>query len=469
MSKKNETTVLIVTLLITMGLIGTGIWIVKSKFLTKTPNSPTTVTSLASSSQFSTGERVLITNEVNNNPSFITLKEGGVLAINAGKYEEAISYFESALKLSSNAPETQIYLNNAKIGNNKSYTIAIITPAGVDRDGALELLRGVAQAQIEINQKNGINGIPLKVMIVSDNNDEKIAQQVAQKLIDTPDVLGVIGHWASQVSLATAPLYAQGKLVVISPISTSVKLTGINPYFFRTVPSDYIAGRSLANYMLKEFNVNKVVVYFNSQSAYSLSLKSEFSTAVSLEGGQVVNEVDLSDPNFNANQSIEQAKQQGAEAIMLAANTATLNQALAVVKINQNHLKLLAGDDVYTFTTLQQGGKEAQGMIIAIPWHIKAHPNEPFVVTSERLWGGADVNWRTALAYDSTKVLIQALSVNPTREGIQQALTNPNFTVQGATERIRFLPSHDVNRSIQLVQIIPDTQFPSGVKFSPVK
>lgn len=89
------------------------------------------------------------------------------------------------------------------------------------------------------------------------------------------------------IFLATAPIYQSSQLVAISPISTSVKLSNLNHYVFRTVPSDYIAARALAQYMLEQQQQTRVAVFYNSQSNYSQSLKSEFVTAVSLGGGRV--------------------------------------------------------------------------------------------------------------------------------------------------------------------------------------
>jgi branched-chain amino acid transport system substrate-binding protein len=467
MTQKNETKVLIFTLLITLGLIGGGIWIVKEKFFNSSSTSPNPAKNQLENqnNRFSSGEQILINNEVKDNPSFNNFKQQGITAIKNGNYNEAINNFKTALKLNSNAPESLIYLNNAIIGNNKSYTIAVVTPAGNDPDGALEILRGVAQVQTEINQKNGINGIPLKVLIANDDNQEKPAQEVADKLVKNIEVLGVIGHWASQVTISTVPVYNQGKLVSISPISTSVKLTGISPYILRTVPSDYIAARSLGNYMLNKLKLTKAVVYYNSQSAYSQSLKSEFSTAVSLQGGKILNEVDLASSNFDASQSVNQAIQQGAEVLMLAANTDKLDQALAVIKFNKNKLKLLAGDDVYTFKTLQIGGEESTGMVIAVPWHIEANKTSEFTRKSKQLWSGADVNWRSALASDAAKALIAGITANPTREGVQQTLTNSNFTTVGASGEIRFLPSGDRNAPIQLIKVVANKQSRSGTGY----
>ncbi|VEP16821.1 putative ABC-type branched-chain amino acid transport system, periplasmic component [Hyella patelloides LEGE 07179] len=413
--------------------------------------------------RFSQGEKVLI-------PQKTTLeKELAVAAFAQGNYDDSVSLLSASLKTLANDPEALIYLNNAQIGQEKSYSIAVSIPIGSDVNAAQEILRGVAQAQTLVNQSGGINGIALKVQIINDDNNPEIAQQVAITLSQNPEILGVIGHYASDVTLATANIYQSGQLVAISPISTSVKLSNLSPYLFRTVPSDYIAARALAEYMLHQLKQKNVAVFYNSQSNYSESLKSEFIAAVSLGGGHLVSTFDLSDANFSAADSLEQAIDKGAEVLMLAANTGTLDKALQVIQVNRQRLSLLGGDDVYTPKTLQVAGELAEDMVLAIPWHIKSDRNleTEFANVAGKLWGG-EVNWRTAMAYDAAKVLIAAIKRSPTRIGIQKVLSNPNFSAIGACNQIRFFSSGDRFKSMELVKIQPSDRPSWSHEFTPL-
>ncbi|MDJ0601854.1 MAG: ABC transporter substrate-binding protein [Crocosphaera sp.] len=376
-----------------------------------------------------------------------------------GNYQQAIEQLTQSLQTYPNDPEALIYLNNAQIGNNKSYSLAVVAPIKTNLDGAKEILRGVAQAQQEINQTGGIKGIPLKIVIANDNNSPEMAQKIAQELANNPDILGVVGHWSSDATLASGEIYQSQKLVAISPISTSVELSYFGDYIFRTVPSDRFAGSRLSRYMVNELGKKKAAVFFNSQSNYSKSLKYEFTKSLLSDGGEVVWEFDLSSPNFNPLNDWQQAKNQGAEVLMLALSTNTLQQALKVIEANGNELALLGGDDGYNIELLRQGGANAVDMVLAIPWHIAAHQNDSFVQVATRLWGG-EINWRTALAYDATLAFITGLeqSSNPTRQSLQKTLSQPNFSFQGASGSVNFLPSGDRNQAVQLV-IIKENNF----------
>ncbi|MEH2048170.1 ABC transporter substrate-binding protein [Nostoc sp.] len=466
MSQKNETKILALALLLTVGIVGGGFWLFAKNSGVKIGNTAIqnqdTGNNTSSQDRISFGEKSL-------NPGEISpVKKEGLQAIAAKSYDKAIANFTAALKLNRNDPEALIFLNNARIGSSKSYTIVASVPLGTDPNASLEILRGIAQAQNEINTSGGIKGVPLKVGIANDDDNPEIAKQIASNLVSNSEVLGVVGPNTSDSTLAAGTIYNSGQLVAISPTSTSVKISNFSRYVFRTVPSDFMAARSLANYMVKTLQKKNAVVFFNSQSNYSQSLKSEFVSSVSLEGGQVSSEFDLSKADFSAAKSVEQATKQGAEVLMLAANTETLDKALQVIQINQKKLTLLAGDDVYTAKTLEIGREQAAGMVVAVPWHIDGDPKSDFPQKSRQLWG-ADVSWRSALSYDATVSLIKSLERNPTRSGVQEALASSDFSASGASGTIRFLPSGDRNAPVQLVKIVPGSRSGTGYDFEPVR
>jgi branched-chain amino acid transport system substrate-binding protein len=464
MSQKNETVTLLLALLITLIFFGAGGWWLYNRFQGK--DNPTNLPELGQKSvsaqaRFSQGENLLIV----EGASFD--KQAAIQALGKGDFQQAVYLLEKSLQTNRNDPEALIYLNNARIGEAKSYTIAVSVPIGSNVNTALEVLRGVAQSQNQINQTGGINGTPLKVLIADDADNPEIATQIAQKLAADNSILGVVGHTSSDTSLAAAAIYQKAGLVMISPISTSVKLSNFGDYIFRSVPSDFVAARALAESSLQKNPNVKAVVFFNSQSNYSQSLKSEFITALGLGGGQVVSEFDLSSLTFTPSKSLQQAQQEGANLIALLGDSGTLDKALQVVQINGQKLPIVAGDDVYSPKTLDVGGKNALGMIVAVAWHLAANPNSPFVNNSRQLWQG-DVNWRTATAYDATQALIAGIKGESSREGVQQALRSSDFSVPGATNPVRFLPSGDRNQSVQLVVVKPGSRSSFGVDFVPI-
>jgi ABC-type branched-subunit amino acid transport system substrate-binding protein/WD40 repeat protein/regulator of sirC expression with transglutaminase-like and TPR domain len=407
----------------------------------------------------SRGERLLALNRSN------TAKLMRIEAVASGDFTKAREKLETSLNQQPNDPEARIYLSNIRIGGQKSYTIAVPVPISSNPDGAAEILRGVAQAQKELNESGGIKGTLLRVLIADDRGDPEVAEQVAQQIADNTDALGVVGHFTSDTTRKAGEIYKQKQLVAISPVSTAVDFAeplGFNapifgnPYLFRTVPNDRQSAQALARYLWEQLKHEKAVVFFNSNSEYSKSLSSEFEKAFGKHGGQVVQKFDVSEPGFNPSQQVQEAINKGAQALVLLTDMSQLDATLEVVKANGS-LSLLAGDDVYNLKTLQKG-KDAVGMTVAVPWHIDNNPD--FANAASSLWK-ATVNWRTAMAYDATQAFIEALRQNcnaqetkDARECIAQRLRSKDFSVgNGASGQVQFEQSGDRVQESQLVVV----------------
>ncbi len=383
----------------------------------------------------SIGNRLLIQERVTPE------KQKGIEAFAKGDYQQAIASFKKSLLQQPNDPETLIYLNNAQAGKN-SLKIAVSVPIGSNLNVAQEILRGVAVAQDEINQKGGINGQKLQIQIVNDENDPEIARKLAQELVKQRQVLGVLGHNASNVSLAAAPIYQQGGLVMISPTSFANNLSGFGRYIFRTVPTTKALSEALADYAVKTARKTKIAFCYDSQTPGDVSFKDEFLAAFVSKGGQLVPTVcDLSAPNFNPATAVTQAITSGADGLFISSHVDRLEAAINVARANQGKLALFGSPTLYTVKTLEGGQQAVKGLVLAAPWHPQVNPS--FAERMTQRWRGK-VSWRTATAYDATQAMITGLQQSQQRDGLQQALHSQGFTVEGASGAVRFAPNGDL-------------------------
>lgn len=408
------------------------------------------------------GEEILVPG------SKTTEKWTGVKAVSNCNYAKAVKYFEQSRASQRNDPETLIYLNNAKIDNQKLpfYTIAIVAPLSGNHDNlnsGLEILRGVAQAQNEFNQTQQKKPIRLKVLVANDKNDLEQGKKLAEALGKKAEILAVIGHATSDITIAAAEIYKQNQLVLISPTSTSDELSTKSSieanFLFRTVSSDRVTAQALTSYLLNSARQQKAAVFYNSNSSYSSSLRNQFITDFSASGGSVV-EIDLSTFLFSANQNIDKIQKQGRSALVLLPDSTTRNKAVEVIKANSPRYLMVGGDSVYNSDILKMGAQDALGLVVATPWHNLSSSNREFPQAAQKLWGGA-VSWRTAFAYDATRSLITALekTPNPSRNLLQKSLSDPNFIATGATGNIQFRANGDrKNAQMQFVKVENNSQ-----------
>ncbi|WP_445240978.1 ABC transporter substrate-binding protein [Microcoleus vaginatus] len=264
-------------------------------------------------------------------------------------------------------PETLIYINNALLeaSGAEYYTIAIVVPIRRNQDGSIananlaeELLRGIAQAQTEVNlslisneskrdfpgqgflQPKAINGKGLKVIIADDGNIKSYAVQRANYLVERPDILALIGHYTSDMTVETVDIYNRHKLVALSPGSTTEELTRKpRKFFFRTAPTTSVEAEGLVNQLLS-VGRKKVAVFYNPDSPFSYSLWEQFTEQFEAKGGKTYrlrNYENLSKNDFNAEAAIEEVEKAGIKAIALFPDgqvTKSVENAIEMIKAN---------------------------------------------------------------------------------------------------------------------------------------
>ena len=452
----------------------------------------------------SSGEKLLV------QTSALWSKQRGINEFADGNYPEALKLLKQSWREDRRDPETLIYINNAllKAINAEYYTIAIVVPIRRNQDGSIlnanlaeELLRGIAQAQTEVNlgllaanennkdfpgqgflEPKAIKGKGLKVIIADDGNIKSYAVQRANYLVAQPDILAVIGHYTSDMTVETVDIYNQNQLIAISPGSTTEELTRKpRKFFFRTAPTTSIEAESLVNQLLR-VGEKKAAVFYNPNSPFSASLWEEFKKQFEAKGGEtfrISNYYDLSKNknNFNAEAAIKEVDKGGKTALLVIPDgqvTDSLENAIEMIKANNDRNWVVGPWTLYDPRTLELAKdlKSVEKLGISVFWHPLTSFDKKFPQNVVKLWGGP-VNTRAALTYDAARTLIKALEMQPepSRQGMQKTLADPNFKAEAATGIIEF-DSKTGNRKNPpklLVHIVPCSKEKFGFTFVPIE
>jgi branched-chain amino acid transport system substrate-binding protein len=84
---------------------------------------------------------------------------------------------------------------------------------------------GAHMAIEERNAAGGLLGAPVELVVSDDEGDPQKSTIVAQRLVDDPAVVAVIGPMNSGAVLAAAPIYERAGLAFITPSGTNVRIT----------------------------------------------------------------------------------------------------------------------------------------------------------------------------------------------------------------------------------------------------
>jgi len=113
------------------------------------------------------------------------------------------------------------------------------------------------------------------------------ARAAAQRIVENPDVVGVVGPQTSAAAAAIGPIFAAGGLAFVSPSATRTSLTnGDLPGFYRVVPNDAVQGPTIAAFVADRLNGRSALV-LDQQEAYSLPLAESVATGLRERGVRV--------------------------------------------------------------------------------------------------------------------------------------------------------------------------------------
>ncbi|MGF1937482.1 MAG: ABC transporter substrate-binding protein [Nostoc sp. ChiQUE02] len=457
-------------LLISLGLAGVMVaailWLISkvSSTIIAPSNPISTSSSLTNKpSLINLGTRILV--KVQTYPE----KTDGVKAFAEKDFPTAVKKFTASLKNNPNDPETLIYLNNAKIAqdNSSALKVAVIAPINFDPSLSEEILRGVAQAQNEVNNQGGINGKKLQIVIASADNRED-ATRLDNELVQDKSIVAAVGVRRN------AAIYSENRLVLVLPVerpnqvenqenlnnnsvnsqpnsSTKNYFFHINPLYDNLVDthSRYIARQARNVAICGDFRSSRS----NSSSSSSQILVEQYTQAIKKYGSNVISTpCNLADKNFDPRAFVDQAiETENASGFLLMPSIRNIYFATKVAQEVKGRKPLFASENMYSATALQNG-KDLEGMVLPVYWHRDANKDNPFAENALQLWN-ARVNQRTAGAYDAIQAIIAGLKQDDTREGLQKVLSNPNFSTTGATGMIQFSPSGERQGEALLVKI----------------
>ncbi|MDV3347931.1 TIR domain-containing protein [Leptolyngbyaceae cyanobacterium CCMR0082] len=371
-------------------------------------------------------------------------------------------------------PEEKIHTQNKKLANReicngKSYTVAVPVPtSGKEPGKAAEMLRGFAQAQNKINEECAIRGGGLRLLIVDDADDPEVGRRISEEILKLNNILAVVGHWTSNVSLEAAKVY-KDELVLITPISILDDLEGYD-YVFRMNPASKRGAEKLSQYLSDNGYIKTSVVYA-SENDYANELTINFRNEFE-KHGEVIQEIsfdslvkDDDSVQSNVTDPFLQDVNGAAKALVLFPSIRATSKAIKLLEyIDDNDLSgdiSVVGDmaNLYTPDALKQ--KAALDMVLAIPWHFDSDPSG-FACEAYNFWNKKIVNHATAMSYFGLIAVAEAIKEtnssipffnSPSRSSIYMALKSGTEVDYSDSKALKFEQNGVSNLELQLVKV----------------
>ncbi len=189
---------------------------------------------------------------------------------------------------------TGVLLASLLVVGAEAQTIKIATQSPLSGGSAAlgeQIKLGAQMAIEEARAKFQAMGFKLELAAYDDQANPDTGVANANRIINDPEILGVVGHYNSGVAIPSSEVYARVSLVMVSPANTNPRVTDRNlASVNRICGRDDVQGPAGAEYAVKELKAKKIFV-IHDKTAYGQGLADNFrKTAVSL-GVQIPNHV----------------------------------------------------------------------------------------------------------------------------------------------------------------------------------
>jgi len=292
-------------------------------------------------------------------------------------------------------------------------------------------------------------GLPFRLRIVAADDQGSAAQgpAAAQRLIDNPSVLGVVGPVFSGTARSSEPLYSRAGLLSVSPSATSPSLTDLGfTTFYRLMAPDTVQGAGAAEYLSRVLHTNRVFS-LDDRSEYGRGLSGVLEGALSDHGVTVIH--DGVEPTTDYAAEAAKIIQAHPDALYYAGYYSELAPLARALRSKGFTGTIVSGDGANDDQLIRQAGAgNAEGILLTCA--CRDAGRDPgaagFAAEYRSVNSGIRPGTYSAEAYDATNAIIDVLRrLGP---GATRRAVAANFgavDLPGVTKRIRFRGDGDVD------------------------
>jgi len=279
----------------------------------------------------------------------------------------------------------------------------------------------------EINNKGGLLGKKIRLVIEDDQGKPEEAQTVVSRLINRDHVVAVIGENASSRSLAAAPVCQQAKVPMVSPTSTNPKVTEVGDYIFRVCFIDPFQGKVMAKFAANTLKVKQVAILRDIKNDYSVGLAEVFTTDFRKQGGVIVSNESYSEGDSDFSAQLTSIKDKNPDAIFLPGYYTEVGLVARQARKLGITVPLLGGDGWESPKLWEIGGEALNDCYYSN--HYSLDDPSPAVqgfVSSYQKKYNSQPDAVAVLAYDAAGIIAHAISQSKSSEPkrIRDALAN---------------------------------------------
>ena len=272
---------------------------------------------------------------------------------------------------------------------------------------AEEVKAGIDFAVEEINLNGGVNGKKLEILYEDDECDQRLAISAFEKMTSVDGLKIIIGPTCSSNVISVAPLANEKKVIILTTVASTPKITEAGDYIFRNTPSGRDISISIANFAYNNLRARTASsLYINLDNG--ADFKNEFAKRFVELGGKVFNEESYEKADTDFRTQLTKVKNQNPDVIFLAGQ---INHGLAVKQAREMGIQtqIIGPTTMQTPDFLTAAGSAAEGVIYSAPKFDKTNPIVKDFENRFKQKYNKTISYRTVISYDAVFILANAL------------------------------------------------------------
>lgn len=344
----------------------------------------------------------------------------------------------------------------------------LVSLSGSDGSYGQSSHRGVTLFVEELNARGGlsvsVNGkkrqflVDLVTRDIQSHKDATI--ESIKKLIDSDNVLAIIGAVTSERTKLAAPYAQKAHVPMITPASTNPSVTEVGDHIFRACYVDPFQGAVMAKFARQNLQLSRVAVLKDFRSNYSTGLSEYFIDTFIELGGEIVAEESYSSTDMNFQDPLRTLKLAEPEAIFIPGYYAQVVELAKLIRRNKIRARgtgaptLLLGGDGWDSPELSNrgGGSAIRGGYYTN--HFTTTSQDPHVrefIKKYTARFGEAPDGMAAMGYDAAGITMSAVAAALEKANAEKSNVLPaaTFSLDGVLKYFRRKPKVDLRALVR--------------------
>jgi branched-chain amino acid transport system substrate-binding protein len=277
---------------------------------------------------------------------------------------------------------------------------------------------GIDMAVDAVNQSGGLLGKKVRVIVEDDQGKPEEAQTVVTKLINSDQVIAILGEVASSRTMAAAPVAQQNGIPMISPSSTNPKVTEIGDFIFRVCFIDPFQGLVMAKFATNTLKIKNVAILRDIKNDYSVGLADVFVDNFKKMGGTIVADESYSEGDTDFSAQLTSMRSKKPQAIFVPGYYTEVGLVARQAKSLGLAVPLLGGDGWDSPKLIEIGGAALEGSFFSN--HYSVDDPSPAIrkfVADYKARFGATPDALGGLGFDAANILFDAIRRSNSTDG----------------------------------------------------